>query len=497
MTQARTAQRPSLIEVPDRHGAPKLAKRGPARPVVMVLGMHRSGTSLCSHVLSVLGVDMADKLAGPGSGTISPDNARGYWERWEIIAFHDRILAHFNRGYLSPFHDLPLPAGWWADPQVGAIRREMVGFLEKRMGEIRFGFKDPRTVRLLPVWHQIFDDLNLMPQFVLCLRNPAEVARSLTTREALESAMGEYRWVIYMMDFFRHIGAREYCAVEYEKWFDDPWVNVTKLQNFLALDWQQSRGEVDLALSDIVDPVLKHDRAKRSSTRLALARSLYELAARADNDATARKQIQQITTQFRDFQQFETPFQNAFERVSAAAARLPETERQVAELQAALADRGAAVQAGRDAAIALLQSELAAARAAVTEAENQQARASASVNAEIEGLKRNAASLQREAEERTAAASVMQAGLASLRDERARMEAEIDGLRRNVASLYREAEERTAATAAIRAELASLRDELAAARQVGRSLLAALRTGPVLAPAAEQLVRQGGAGVSS
>ena len=43
--------------------------RGSRRPIVMVLGMHRSGTSLCSHVLSALGLDMTDHVAGPGLDT--------------------------------------------------------------------------------------------------------------------------------------------------------------------------------------------------------------------------------------------------------------------------------------------------------------------------------------------------------------------------------------------------------------------------------------------
>ena len=41
--------------------------RGSRRPIVMVLGMHRSGTSLCSHVLSALGLDMTDHGVGPRS----------------------------------------------------------------------------------------------------------------------------------------------------------------------------------------------------------------------------------------------------------------------------------------------------------------------------------------------------------------------------------------------------------------------------------------------
>ena len=42
-----------------------LAAMSPAtqhRPIVLVMGMHRSGTSLCSHILSALGVDMADDI---------------------------------------------------------------------------------------------------------------------------------------------------------------------------------------------------------------------------------------------------------------------------------------------------------------------------------------------------------------------------------------------------------------------------------------------------
>ncbi len=501
MMQAKAGQRPSLIEVPDRHGMPELAKGGQAKPIVMVLGMHRSGTSLCSHVLSVLGVDMADRMFPPGSETAAFDNPRGHWERWEIVAFHDRVLAHFNRGYWTPSHDLPLPAGWWADPEIAAIRREMVEFLAKRVSETRFGFKDPRTVRLMPLWQQIFDDLNLAPKFVLCLRNPAEVARSLATRDGLPPAMGECRWLIHMVDFFRYIGEHEYCTVEYEKWFDDPRENATKLEKFLDLGWQQSQREVDLALSNIVDPALRHDSPKRSNSSLMVARSLYGLAARADHEAAAREEIQQVTTQFLEFQQCETPFRNAFEQATVAAAKLPESERQVAELQAALAAaaeetaglrvglaereaglaRGeadaadlraaldermaASQQAGReigerDAAIAMLQNELAAVRAGFAQ---QQAAASEAMQANhAAALKAVRAELASARTERTAATAALQAELASARTER------------------------TAATAALQAELASMRDELAAARQVGRSLLAALRTGPVLAPPTEQ-----------
>ena len=114
------------------------------RPIVLVLGMHRSGTSLCSHILSALGVDMSDDI------DVNPSNAKGHWERREIVEFHDRILGLFNRDYLGLFHDFALPVAWWADPRVAEIRREIVAFLELRMGGHYFGFKDRARYVLCP-----------------------------------------------------------------------------------------------------------------------------------------------------------------------------------------------------------------------------------------------------------------------------------------------------------------------------------------------------------
>jgi hypothetical protein len=144
------------------------------RTITVVIGMHRSGTSLAAHLLSVLGCDMADEIT-PNAG-----NPRGHWERWELVEFHDRVLDLFGRGYFGASHAQPLPVGWWADPAVRCIRDEMAAWLEGRMGRtVRFGFKDPRTARLLPMWREVFADLDLTPHFVFCLRHPGAVADSL------------------------------------------------------------------------------------------------------------------------------------------------------------------------------------------------------------------------------------------------------------------------------------------------------------------------------
>src|SRR5207253_3895915 len=79
MNDAMAAPASVRREVP-RTAAPTLLSAAPRRPIVMVLGMHRSGTSLCSHVLSALGLDMTDRVPGPGLEMPGEDNPLGHWE---------------------------------------------------------------------------------------------------------------------------------------------------------------------------------------------------------------------------------------------------------------------------------------------------------------------------------------------------------------------------------------------------------------------------------
>ncbi len=313
------------------------------RPIIVVLGMHRSGTSLCSHVLSVLGADMTDDL------DIQLSNPRGHWERLELKAFHDQILELLGRGYYSPTHDLPLPIAWWADPRVRAIQQAMTAFLRRRLPEgCLFGFKDPRTARLLPVWHQIFDELKLAPRFVLCLRNPTQVARSLTTRDGLDPDIGEYRWFRYMVEMLIDLRNQKICTIEYEDWFGDTDINLRKLTHFLDLPWEQSPVNTRAAISHIVDARLRHDGPGDLEPRQPLVRSLYAMARGLGEDAAAAERVGALVDQFAAYQDLHLALHRQFETTLTQATKLPEREQQLA----ALRSEAESARAERDAALA-------------------------------------------------------------------------------------------------------------------------------------------------
>jgi hypothetical protein len=495
------------------------------RPIVLVVGAPRSGMSLCAHILSAVGIDMADEIS------TQPSNPRDQWERWEISEFHDRILKLFNRDYFGPFHDLALPVAWWADPRVCQIRREIVAFLQERIGDSYFGFKDPRTVRLMPIWHHILDDLNLASKVVVCLRDPSQVARSLNARDDVDHEIGEYRWLTYMIDCYRYTNGLDVCTIEYDGWLKEPLANFEKLRKFLDLRWQQSEFDLDLTLSGIIDPALNHGNPDYRKTS-QLVCSLYELASRVGLDGATRERISAAVSGFINFQQLQRPFYQAFEDVAEVAAKLPELERQAASLRVAVSERDQSVEAanGRASAaevrLAELEREAASLRAAVSErdqsVEAANGRASAAevrlagALAEIEAQRAHLAEILRDYDDRTAsfegagaasassqsafadietAARALQARLTEREAVLAEASHQADGrlaalqlaqkdLAMGAEALQRleqEAREHAAGMEAMQAEIAGLRSELAVAREVGKAVVTALRTEPELA----------------
>ena len=235
----------------------------PRRRIVMVLGMHRSGTSLCANMLQELGVDMAE------AQWTSAANARGHWERPRINDLHDEVLALFGRAWDAPTHHLALPDQWWTDPRVAPISETIAAFVEKAMSADRlFGFKDPRTARLLPMWPNLLDRLGAEPVYVFCVRDPAQVARSVTARDRLAGDQAAYRWLVYNAQAVAGVGRARVCVVRYEDWFVAPAAMITRLAQAVGLP-----ARADLV--SVVDEGLRHDALGAAEPVPALAADMF------------------------------------------------------------------------------------------------------------------------------------------------------------------------------------------------------------------------------
>jgi hypothetical protein len=84
---------------------------------VLVLGMHRSGTSALTGILNILGADL-----GLNMMKAAEDNERGFFENRSIYNINEKILESLGSSWDSPF---PLPENWWREKRMDACRNEI------------------------------------------------------------------------------------------------------------------------------------------------------------------------------------------------------------------------------------------------------------------------------------------------------------------------------------------------------------------------------------
>src|SRR5260370_20125635 len=241
--------------------------------IVVILGMDRTGTSLCTNILNALGMHLSPCLL-PGDEF----NENGYFEDWEILQTNEQILAALDRYWdtLEAIH--PFPPQWWQSPAMDQFRDTLVDIVRRRSSEGPgiWGFKDPRTAVLLPLWKEVFRICGVRPVFVLCVRHPAAAARSVSSRDRLMRGMDagiqedglprsrfsllfpELLWFEKTLTGSLAIQDAPHCLIHYENWFEDPLPQIRMLCDLAGLTPAGSPEELKGRVSSIVSSALRH-----------------------------------------------------------------------------------------------------------------------------------------------------------------------------------------------------------------------------------------------
>ena len=156
---------------------------------VVVLGMHRSGTSAVSRVLNLLGADV-----GPEDDLLTEyDNPAGHWESRTLTACNDRILAAFGRSWDFPPR---LRAGWEDSARATRLIPELAEAFASVFDRDRpWVWKDPRTCLTFPLWRRV---LGSEARAVLVFRRPAAVVASVGRRDGIPTLYATGLWHRYV-----------------------------------------------------------------------------------------------------------------------------------------------------------------------------------------------------------------------------------------------------------------------------------------------------------
>lgn len=234
------------------------------RKAILILGMHRSGTSMLTRVCNLLGAELGAHLLPPVAG----NNDSGFWENADIVALHDALLARMDRIWSSTH---PLPAGWWESKKIAPLREKLARLLTEEFGNAALWcVKDPRLCRLLPLWQAILKEQGVEPAYVHIIRHPAEVAASLKERDGIEGEQAMLLWLQHVVEAEEATRGVPRLFVSYDAVLDD-WKQVTaRIGKEFGIRWPVPNAKAEAEISAFLDPSLRHHGAGKKAKRAAM-----------------------------------------------------------------------------------------------------------------------------------------------------------------------------------------------------------------------------------
>ncbi|WP_214473503.1 glycosyltransferase [Mesorhizobium sp. dw_380] len=226
-------------------GEPKTRKPKPKaakRTCIMVLGMHRSGTSALTRAISLLGAELPKNLLPPAPN----NNERGFWEPAPLVELHERMLAEGG----SQWDD-------WRGFDIANLSKRRVQHYKAEIARLLvdefceaelFVLKEPRVSRFVPLYADILKAMKVDVRYVLVSRNPLAVAASLQKRDRFTLGFSSLLWLRHELDAESATRGKQRVLVSYEDMMAGWRPTLAKIVDELDLAWPRSLNEAAIEI---------------------------------------------------------------------------------------------------------------------------------------------------------------------------------------------------------------------------------------------------------
>ena len=228
------------------------------KTAILILGMHRSGTSAITRCLNLLGVDLGSNLM-PAAG----DNELGFWENSTLVDINERLLASLGSSWDDPSL---LPPEWWKLETVQPFKAELLSVLALETGESAiWAFKDPRLCVLLPLWKEILGEAGQKVLAVLPVRNPLEVASSLAKRNGTPLWKAQFLWLKHTLLAEKESRGIPRAFVSYDRLLAEPIATLRGIEARLGMEFPISIEAASPRILEYLSPSRRHHRRDDSA----------------------------------------------------------------------------------------------------------------------------------------------------------------------------------------------------------------------------------------
>lgn len=220
--------------------------------MVTILGAGRSGTSAITRGMRAIGIDLGDRLRR-GRGK----NPTGFFEDNDMLDLNRKLKRALGvrADSVRLIDDVE-----WDLPNVRAIHPVCVDTMRGRFGGKRlWGYKYGRTLRFLPFWLRVWEELDVDVRYVVAVRNPLSVARS---RGRLEPRRGtqeksDLEWLVNIVPYFHLARVRPMVVVDYDSLMADPTHELERMARGLGLPLDDRSG-IEEYCARFLKPGVRH-----------------------------------------------------------------------------------------------------------------------------------------------------------------------------------------------------------------------------------------------
>lgn len=242
---------------------------------IVILGMHRSGTSAVTRLVNMMGAFVGEEAELIGK---NDENPKGFWERADVIRINDALLSTHQ----CQWYDLSKWPLSGAEPYAAAPEaqdRQIRELVEQLDMHEHWVMKDPRLCQTYSYWRA-----HLKQPFVIAVyRDPLEIALSLKKRNGISIPAGLAIWESATVGLLNALGHQPHLTIHYKDVIEKPVETTQLIANTLI-----QAGATTLAcpseadILSFIEPSLYRNRAD-DTLRQSFTPSQHQL-----HDATGR-----------------------------------------------------------------------------------------------------------------------------------------------------------------------------------------------------------------
>jgi len=231
------------------------------KTILFIIGMHRSGTSAITRLVSKLGYD-------PGQNLMSSNeyNKNGYYEDLDVYNLNNRILGDLNLNWDTiedeGFRRIEILNNFI----LNKYKKRAIQILENKLeNSNNVVVKDPRFSVLLPFWNDITTRTNIDIKVLITVRNPLDVAMSLKKRNGIKIDEGLKLWYFNYNCIFKNINTTPFI-IDY-----DDIVNKQEAigENFAAFLGSDTKNLINI-INEVINKDLCHNISSKEEIDLYL-----------------------------------------------------------------------------------------------------------------------------------------------------------------------------------------------------------------------------------